>query len=134
MADDPWKDAGEKKRSLASLTQEVRAKLIEEYAALIDASDLSADEALVLVHILTHAGCSEDGSFFLPALGILWGAQESYIPPVGLPRERLQPALKFLRRRGILKEVELEPSLDDLVQTPGVVIDRAALVAAAKAA
>ena len=123
---DHW-DGETPKRSLASLTQEVRAKLLEEYAHLIDAAKFTADEVEVLVHILKHAGCGEDGSFFLPDFAILWGGRESYIPKMELPPERVAAAVKILRRRGVLRVVDAEPVLGEETQRAASVVDKTVL-------
>lgn len=81
----------------------LRASLTAELSAcLARAAALSEDEALLIRHILAHAGLREDGCLYLPALAVLWGEEASYIPPVALPGERVRAAAKLLRRRGVL--------------------------------
>jgi len=81
----------------------LRAALTAELSAcLTRAAALSHDEAMLLRHILTHAGLREDGCLYLPSLAVLWGDEASYIPPIGLPGERVRAAAKILRRRGVL--------------------------------
>ncbi|OGS42429.1 MAG: hypothetical protein A2506_10370 [Elusimicrobia bacterium RIFOXYD12_FULL_66_9] len=81
----------------------LRAALTAELSAcLARAAALSPDEALLIRHILTHAGLREDGCLYLPSLAVLWGQEPSYIPPVSLPGERARAAAKILRRRGVL--------------------------------
>ena len=98
-------------------TPELRAAATAELLAAVDAaSALTADEAAVLRHAVAHAGCSIDGTFFVPGLSVLWGGRESYIPPVGLPPDRVREACATLRRRGVLAPVE-----------GGVVVDKQVL-------
>ena len=116
---------------VGKLTPELRKQLLAEYGELIDKADLTPDEVELLVHILTWAGCSEDGLFFLPAYAILWGEVPSYIPPSPLPVERTRAALRFLLRRGILREIETLPTLEEETQRVASVVDKTALQALA---
>ncbi|UPT75505.1 MAG: hypothetical protein M0D55_07455 [Elusimicrobiota bacterium] len=95
----------EPKKDLSKLTPEDRAALVAELTALVGKAGLRVDEEAVMRHILAHAGLSEAG-LFLPSLSALWGATRSYFPSVPIDAERVVEAVRFLRRRGILREAE----------------------------
>jgi hypothetical protein len=82
----------------------LRAAAVVELFALIErASELSPDEADVLRHIGARAGYAIDG-FHIPEFAALWGgAGDSYFPKVPMDVESSKAAAHFLRRRGVLR-------------------------------
>jgi hypothetical protein len=103
MPEPPTHDSDARRHEFTRRAPEMRAELVAELASLLDrAAGLSPDEAAVVRHLLAHAGFSLSGNLFVPALAVLWGEEESYVPVVRLPAERVRAAAATLRRRGIL--------------------------------
>ena len=101
-------------RDLSKLTPELRAALVAELRRLVEISPaLSPDEAVVLLHVLEHAGFSGEGVLVVPELSALWGGADSFIPAARLPPGRTRAAVKILRRRGVIKDAEEGASLID---------------------
>lgn len=100
-------DAGERaKREFVARAPELRTALVAELAEFVArAPGLTHDEAFVLRHVLAYAGYSLEGTLYLPALSVLWGGEDSYIPAVHLPEDRARAAAGILRRRGVLREM-----------------------------
>ena len=100
----PEGEAERKRREFAARAPELRAAAVVELFALIErASELSPDEADVLRHIGARAGYAIDG-FHIPEFAALWGgAGDSYFPKVPIPVENSKAAAHFLRRRGVLR-------------------------------
>ena len=97
----------DRKHDLSKLTPELRAVLVVELTAYIErAAVLTADERIVLLHLLHYAGFSADGVLIVPELSALWGGADSYIPKAHLPPDRTRAAVKILRRRGVLRDAE----------------------------
>lgn len=81
-----------------------RAALARELDALIAAAPLSPEEAVLLRHVLAHAGFGLDGLLRFPAFSVLWGGAEgSYFPPAPLPAAQARAAARVLQRRGVLR-------------------------------
>lgn len=100
-------DAEARRRDFQRRAPELRAALVAELSACVDrAAGLSSDEAAVLRHLLSFAGYSWAGSFFIPAVSSLWGEEASYVPAVRLPAARVRAAVSALSRRGVLDEAE----------------------------
>lgn len=95
----------EPKKDPSKLKHEDRDTLVAELTALAAKAGLRVDEEAVLRHVIAHAGLSEDG-LFVPSLSALWGATRSYFPVVPLDSDRTVEAVRFLRRRGVLRESE----------------------------
>lgn len=95
----------EPKKDPSKLKHEDRAALVAELTALVGKAGLHLDEEAVLRHVLAHAGLTE-GGLYLPSLSALWGATRSYFPSVPMDSARVVEAARFLRRRGVLREVE----------------------------
>lgn len=116
MADDA---ASRARSEFVARAPGLRRELVAELGELLArASALTPDEAVVLRHVLAYAGYSLEGTLYLPALSVLWGGEDSYIPAVHLPVDRARAAAATLRRRGVLRETH-----------SGVVVERAALAA-----
>lgn len=100
-------DSDVRRRDFQRRAPELRAALVEDLSACLDrAATLSCDETGVLRHLLSFAGYSWAGSFFIPVLSSLWGEEASYVPAVALPASRARAAVVTLRRRGILRDAE----------------------------
>jgi hypothetical protein len=96
-------DADARRHEFTRRAPEMRAALIAELSALLSScASLSEDETAVLHHLVAHAGFSLSGHLFIPALAVLWGEEESYVPAVRLPGDRVRAAVSTLRRRGVL--------------------------------
>jgi dihydrofolate reductase len=110
---------------------ELRRALVAELSALISrAATLTSDEASILHHVLAYAGYSLDGGLYIPAFAVLWGGEDSYIPAVHLPAERVRAAASTLRRRGILRDIRWNPG-EASGHTDGVFVEADALRALA---
>ncbi len=95
----------EPKKDPSKLKHEDREALVAGLAVLVGKAGLRVDEEAVLRHVLAHAGLSE-GGLYVPSLSALWGATRSYFPTVPLDSARVVEAVRFLRRRGVLREAE----------------------------
>lgn len=95
----------EPKKDPSKLQHADRDALVAELKLLVDRAGLRVDEEAVLRHVLAHAGLSE-GGLYVPSLSALWGATRSYFPVVPLESGRTVEAVRFLRRRGVLREAE----------------------------
>lgn len=95
----------EPRKDPSKLRHEDRAALVAELAGLVAKAGLRVDEEAVLRHVLAHAGLSE-GGLFIPSLSALWGATRSYFPSAPIDSARVIEAVRFLRRRGVLREIE----------------------------
>ena len=101
----PVSDA--RKHDLSRLTHELRAALVAELTGCIERAEvLTPDEIIVLRHLLAHAGFSGDGVLVITEISSLWGGSVSYIPAAHLPPDRARAAVKILRRRGVLRDIE----------------------------
>lgn len=96
-----------RKQDLSRLTPELRAALVAELTILIERSAaLTPDEIVILLHLLAYAGFSGEGVLVVPELAALWGGVQSHMPAAHLPPDQARAAIKILRRRGVLKDVE----------------------------
>ncbi|MBI3565638.1 MAG: hypothetical protein HY079_10620 [Elusimicrobia bacterium] len=94
------------RREFQARAPELRAAMVAELSALLDASAaFSEGEAAVLRHLMAYAGYSLSGHLFVPALAALWGEELSYLPSVRLPAEQVRAAVARLSRRGVLVAV-----------------------------
>ncbi len=119
-------DVDARRREFTRRAPEMRTALVAELSDLLARVEaLSSDEVCVLSHLLRHAGFSLGGRLYVPALSVLWGEEESYVPAVRLPPGRVRAAALALSRRGILGAAG---------QDEGVVVLQEALRALARAA